>query len=624
MFTIKADGRELYNPALFDEKYQVINPELTLEVNKAGSLTFTMPPCNVMWGSLNKLTSVITVEQDGIEIFRGRVMNDETDTWKQRSVYVEGELAYLLDSIQRPYEFNGNAVDLFKQFITNHNESVNAEKRFTIGRITAVDETTEAAIDASGAYGGYIRIRHENGIGYIDYLSESGDDNTQPIQLGVNLLDLKESISAEDVFTVLIPTGAMQNGPDGKFSDLLKISEANNGLDYLEDTEGIAKYGRIWKRKHWDYIEDPQLLKEAGQKYMKTGFAEESTLTITAVDMHFVDPSKQRIAIGDMVQILSEPHGLDRVTICYKIVMPLQEPEKTVYTFGEPKKALTDNMVRVEEATGGGGGGGGRTTEEEVKDIIRWAYARADEENALYEIMTGQMNTLTGDVSEAFIMLNGITETIASVTGDVDRIGGEISAIEGSALWQNRNNITGVVGKMSVGADGNVYIQEGSGLKIYKNGAAYGVYDEDNLTAGLLVEKLNGSTTAKIKADRIDLQGYVTMKAFETVAGWADNFAGDIISANSIGTGSIEADEISFGDLIGSRVQVSDSLTLGGQDVATQTWVYNRGYATQTWVNGQGFTSTATVDTKVNAVYNWVLENFATKTWCNSTFQPKS
>lgn len=427
MFKITVDdGQDLYNPALCDEKYQVINPELQLEVNKAGSLSFTMPPCNTMWGSLNKLTSIITVEQDGIEIFRGRVMNDETDTYKQRSVYCEGELAYLLDSIQRPYEYRGNAVDLFRQLITNHNESVNAEKRFAIGNITAVDISTEAAIESSehsdtfteinnrllNAYGGYIVIRQEGGIRYIDYLSKAGDDNTQPIQLGVNLLDLKESINAEDVFTVLIPTGAMQKGDNGRFTELTKISNVNGGLDYIEDAVGVAKYGRIWKTKHWDYIEDSQLLKEKGQEYLRTGIAEDATLTIKAVDMHFVDPEKQRIGIGDMVRIQSDPHGLDRETICYRIVMPLQKPDETVYTFGEPKRTLTDNVVRVDEATGGGGGGGGRTTEEEVQDIIRWAYAKADEDNARYEILTGGLEQSTGRLSEAEVRLNGVEATI--------------------------------------------------------------------------------------------------------------------------------------------------------------------------------------------------------------------
>lgn len=751
MFVIKADNEVIYNPALFDEQYQVINPELTLEVNKAGSLTFTMPPCNAMWGSLDKLTSIITVEQDGVEIFRGRVMNDETDTWKQRSVYVEGELAFLLDSIQRPYEFSGNAVDLFRQLITNHNESVNAEKRFSIGRITAVDETTEAAIDASGhsdtfteindrllnAYGGYIRIWHGEGTSFIDYLSKAGNDNTQPIQLGVNLLDLKESISAEDVFTVLIPTGAMQNGDDGRFSDLLKISEVNNGLDYLEDAAGIAKYGRIWKRKHWDNITEPEHLKEIGQKYLQTGIAEDATLTIEAIDLHFVDPAKQRIGIGDMVQILSDPHGLDRVTICYKIVMPLQEPEKTVYTFGEPKRTLTDNVVMVEEAAGvGGGGGGGRTTEEEVQDVLRWAYAQADQENARYNILTGEIDNVEGRTSAAEIRLDGVeaevklrakqqeldelsgemetletnvtvsadglreiiqkndktitelkatidglehwvtdadgnvaeltntvrgleskvetadgkvsiltntadglTNTIfgqggelaqlktradeistgvkdtqgnvgslitksdsvtakianvdgrvsqlavtadglnytltkqgqelsslkalideisltvrdtngamgqfvvksdsitgkledangkltalqeltddrfSTVIGDIKVVEGEIASVTGSALWQTRNAITGVVGNMTYDENGNVYIKEGGGLRIFKGGVAYGVYDENNLTAGLMVQKLNdGSTSAKIKADVINLEGYVKATTLE-------------------------------------------------------------------------------------------------------------
>lgn len=545
MFTIKVDGQDLYNPALFDEKYQVINPELQLEVNKAGSLTFTMPPCNAMWGNLKKLTSIITVEQDGIEIFRGRVMNDETDTYKQRSVYCEGELAYLLDSIQRPYEFSGNAIDLFQQLVTNHNESVNAEKRFTIGNITAVDENTEAAIDASGhsdtfteindrllnAYGGYIRIRHENGTSYIDYLSKAGDDNTQPIQLGVNLLDLKESINAEDVFTVLIPTGAMQNGDDGRFTDLLKISEVNNGLDYLEDAEGIAKYGRIWKRKHWDNIEDPQRLKEVGEKYLQTGIAEDATLTITAVDMHFVDPAKQRIGIGDMVQILSDPHGLDRVTICYKIVMPLQEPEKTVYTFGEPKRTLTDNVVRVEEAAGvGGGGGGGRTTEEEVQDILRWAYAQADQEEAKYDILTGQLNQVTGELSAATIRLDG-------VEAELD-------------------------------------------LTVQKDG---------------LISAINMSNEEiVIDSSKIDLQGYVTMEEFEALEGTVSSLFTEELAVRAITLG--ESLSAPYGYVTANTLMADASITVDGEEVATQAWVKSTlTTKTVTVVTGASFAATGEI-----------------------------
>lgn len=700
MFTIKADGREIYNPALFDEQYQVINPELTLEVNKAGSLSFTMPPCNAMWGSLNKLTSVISVEQDGIEIFRGRVMNDETDTYKQRYVYCEGELAYLLDSIQRPYEFSGNAVDLFKQFITNHNESVNAEKQFTIGRITAVDTSTAAAIDASShsdtfteiedrlldAYGGYIRIRHENGTRYIDYLSESGDDNTQPIQFGVNLLDLKESISAEDIFTVLIPTGAMQNGDDGKFDALLNITSVNNGLDYIEDAEGIAKYGRIWKRKHWDYIEDAAELKEKGQEYLATGITEDATLTITAVDMHFVDPKKQRIAIGDMVQILSNPHGLDRVTICYKIVMPLQEPEKTVYTFGEPEKTLTDNVVTVNESTGGGGGGG-RTTEEEVQDIIRWAYARADEDNARYEILTGELEQSTGRLSEAEIRLNGVEATI-QLKADrdiVDAYGERISKAEvsldgalaqinlkadqeivteyGTRLSRAEIAIDGANAAIAMKADQSQVTDQGERLtnaEVNINGLQADILlkasHEELNTLGERLSKAEASIqvnangiemkvsrngiisainqtaeSVRISANKINLDGYVTMEDFEALQGtvenlWSEQLIVDSVSANHVSGGEADFDNLVFGTIAGksSDAWVADiinnqsSIKVGGATVATQNWVSGRGYATQSWVNNQGFATTAALNTQINNVNNWVLENYATKSWVNA------
>lgn len=531
MFTIKADGRELYNPALFDEKFQVINPELTLEVNKAGSLSFTMPPCNVMWGSLNKLTSVISVEQDGNEIFRGRVMNDETDTYKQRHVYCEGELAYLLDSIQRPYEFSGKAVDLFKQFITSHNESVNAEKQFAIGHITAVGENKEAAIDTSeysdtfteinnkllNAYGGYIRVRHVNATRYIDYLPKAGNDNTQPIQFGVNLLDLKESISAEDVFTVLIPTGAMQKGDNGRFTEPLKISSVNNELDFIEDAEGVAKYGRIWKTKHWDYIEEPQALKEKGMEYLRTGISEDATLTIKAVDMHFVDPEKQRIAIGDMVRILSDPHGLDRVTICYKIVMPLQEPDKTEYTFGEPEKTLTDNVVKVDEATGGGGGG--RTTEEEVKDIIRWAYAQADQENARYNILTGELNQVTGDLSEANIRLNGVEATLDLTVKKDD-----------------------LISSINMSAEG-----------------------------------------IKISSELIELDGQAIVTALE----------GSYINVYSVDANEVDA-SLLWANSLEATTLSAETMYLNGESVATQKWISDKGYATTSWVTGTALTPYAT------------------------------
>ena len=121
MYTIYSDGKLVYAPHLSDAGCGVFTPQLTVELNKAGSLAFVMPPDNVMYDSINKLSSIITVKQDDNELFRGRVLNDEKDFYNQKKNYCEGELAFLIDSIQRPYTYTGTVANLFKKFISNHN-----------------------------------------------------------------------------------------------------------------------------------------------------------------------------------------------------------------------------------------------------------------------------------------------------------------------------------------------------------------------------------------------------------------------------------------------------------------------------------------------------------------------
>ena len=84
MYTIYADGEALYSPHLANDGYSVLSPKLTVELNKAGSLTFILPPTNVMYDSIQKLKTIITVIQDNEEIFRGRVLHDEKDFYNRK------------------------------------------------------------------------------------------------------------------------------------------------------------------------------------------------------------------------------------------------------------------------------------------------------------------------------------------------------------------------------------------------------------------------------------------------------------------------------------------------------------------------------------------------------------
>lgn len=344
MYKMKADGVTFYDPASDDMTLQALSPKASYELNQPGSLEFTLLPGSVVYDSLHKLKTVVTLEQDGELIFRGRVLETVTDTYNRKEVYCEGELAFLLDSIQRTYEFKGKAADLFRQLVTRHNEQVEEYKQFQIGTITAVDDddTLEVESDSYAAtlsdiqsllldqFGGYLRIRHEGGARYIDYVDKFNQTCSQEITFGVNILDIENKVNAQDVCTVLVPLG----------KDSLTIKKVNDGKDYIEDAELIAQYGRIIKSYTWDDVKDAEKLLYLGQEHMRKMKAD-TTLTITALDLRAAGADVDGIRIGDTVRLNSQPHGLDKQDICAQIELDIERPEKSEYTFGLPRETLT-------------------------------------------------------------------------------------------------------------------------------------------------------------------------------------------------------------------------------------------------------------------------------------------
>lgn len=477
MYTIYADGKLLFSTAGTDDERIILSPKLSPDVNGAGSLEFTMPPGHALYDSILKVKDVVTVEEDEKIIFRGRMMDDEKDFYNQRKVYCEGDRSFLLDSQCAPYTYSGTALGLFQKLIDDHNSHVDAEKQFVLGTVTAVtNETLEVEnvaywetlkeIDEKllGAYGGYLMTRTEGGVTYLDWLKQTGSENDKIIEFSVNLLDLKDKVDASEVFTVLIPLGASEMGEDGEYTAPLTVASVNGGLDYIQDDAAVAMYGKIWRTKTWNYEEDPAKLLEKGREYLKTGIALQ-TITLQAIDMHFIDGSAEAIHIGDRVRILSDPHGLDITLHCTKMEIDLLNPENTLYTFGEAPKTLTENIVKTEDEVSevtGSRGGGGRSVRKEMKDYIRWADIRADADEALIELVTGQSHALDSRLSQAEITLDGVNAQIvlkASVE-TTDELGRRVSAAE------------------------------------------------------IEIDGLNSEIV--LKADKIDLQGYVTAEQLET------------------------------------------------------------------------------------------------------------
>lgn len=135
----------IYNPGDITETKKLTSPTLTREVGKAGSLEFTLPLGNVAHSALQKLMTVVEVQQgdkqkDGKEVWRqiwqGRVMNHEQDFRVRQKVYCEGEMAYLNDSGAAPYSARNVSFSQFLEWVcANHNAQVDPFKAFTPGKV---------------------------------------------------------------------------------------------------------------------------------------------------------------------------------------------------------------------------------------------------------------------------------------------------------------------------------------------------------------------------------------------------------------------------------------------------------------------------------------------------------
>lgn len=225
MYTVKADDKFLYHPRMVNNGYAIYNPVLTLEANKAGSFQFTLPVTNVLYNELTKMKTIITVYKDDEEIFRGRILNDERDFNNNKSVYCEGELAFLLDSIVQPKTYEKVTIkNFFKDIVANHSAQVDDFKKFYVDDANGVTvlPDTEITLDITeylsawniintyllDVYGGYLRIRVDNDRRYLDYIVSYDNENTQVVAFGENLLDFSQYVSADQIFTHLIPLGA--------------------------------------------------------------------------------------------------------------------------------------------------------------------------------------------------------------------------------------------------------------------------------------------------------------------------------------------------------------------------------------------------------------------------------
>lgn len=385
MITIYIDNKKIYDPRI--RKLQLEEAELSQAKNKAGTLKMILPADHA-YSDLVVIPGItrVTVKEDDDILFKGRIVRDNPDFWEDSEYTAEGQLAYLNDTVVRPYEFSGSPREYFKFLITQHNSQVEKERQFTVGRITVSDpndyivrsnmhypstfeELQEKLLDNMG---GYLVERFENGVTYLDYLSEIRENNDQKAKYGENIVDIDRVQEIDSDFaTAIIPLGKKQDDGNGN-ETYLTIASVNDGKDYIQNDDAVVKYGLILKVVEHEDVTLPENLIKKGEEDLQEAIKSTSSITVTAADLSGSGSKVESFRFMKNVKCISKRHGLDFRSPIVALNRNLLDRSDYKITVGDTQKTYTGTSVTSKRDS--------ESKSEEIIDLEREARKKAIQE----------------------------------------------------------------------------------------------------------------------------------------------------------------------------------------------------------------------------------------------------
>jgi len=243
--------------------------------------------------------------------------------------------------------------------------------------------------------------------------------------------------------------------------------------------------------------------------------------------------------------------------------------------------------------------------------------------------LTGKL-TVTAEKTESYHrdMINKYESWLTHTASEISGIIRRLDSIEGSELMLHADEAWMLVNNVSVTQDGKVKFK--NGIYINQNGTYMGVFttngESKELNAGVAVEMLNdGTTSTRIKADVINLDGYVTATYLTTNYLSADEIEADYLQTDNlgseianIGTLHVASLQSERGAVTAPTISAGSSLIIGGVNTGNQllyalksvSKTESGGTVTLTFTDVQGNTSDVTFSRAGLITGSWSGDTF--------------
>ena len=386
----------LHSDNVISEKQglKIIDGKIVEGINTINSFSFSMLPNNPRFNELFSYTTKIYVIKikDNRRVFYGRVVKPkvsmESDGSFSKTIECEDRMGYLCDSLMdylpeqywnvknTTYHEDGS-IDkrgVLEFVLSIHNKKQPDEKKIYVGEVdiedtdnvlyfgmqqhkNAFDTLKEKLIEHLG---GELRLREgTDGKLYLDYLKEAGEVKTTSIALKKNMQKLSKETDPTSFITRLYPLGnkikKTVEEKDGSITEIetderITCAEANDGIPYVADEEGIRTYGIIEGYRIYDHVVYPRTLLNHARVTLATNNKVKQKHVITALDLSTIGLDIDSFEVGNYHPIKNSLVGVDDTLRIIKKTTNINQPETSQLEIGDKYATLTELQLKRENS----------------------------------------------------------------------------------------------------------------------------------------------------------------------------------------------------------------------------------------------------------------------------------
>lgn len=314
---------------------------LKTSLNDSGQLDLNIPPSNPEAEMLCAMASELVIYEDDVELFRGRVTGNERDTYGFRRVSAKGVLDYLHDTILPIGTYTGTSRKVINDIIWEHSaKPIESWKKFNLGAIDVPGTITievksqmtcwDAIKQLVKDYKGYVSAYRLNDVNIIDWVEDITHVCSQPIQIGSNIVSIKDAVKTESLCTVMYGYGKNN------------LTFSNDGKTYVKDDVAVAAFGWIEGVYQNSSCEDAAQLLADTIKALQERIADVRTVELKAADLADIRDDAERLQVGFMVPCRLPGSDIDEELRLKDLDWYPFEPKRTTMSVGASMKTLTN------------------------------------------------------------------------------------------------------------------------------------------------------------------------------------------------------------------------------------------------------------------------------------------